>query len=166
MSKTKELLENLNKIVKKPSQYENQKVISYTNRYYEVPGVNHKLPAHYDKAKKHKDEEGEEYIMIDRIYGSIFSGGSNLLQADGTYYYGKVVKKRRLIKSKDPITKEDKSFYSPCSVTADGRWFDNAGLPIEPPKKLEPEKKPDPEDIEEEKRQAKEREARILANLK
>ena len=77
-----------------------------------------------------------------------------------------MVKKRRLIKSKDPITKEDKSFYSPCSVTADGRWFDNAGLPIEPPKKLEPEKKPDPEDIEEEKRQAKEKEARILANLK
>ena len=48
-------------------------------------------------------------------------------------------KKRRLIKSKDPITKEDKSFYSPCSVTADGRWFDNGGFPINPPSKVEDE---------------------------
>ena len=51
-------------------------------------------------------------------------------------------------------------------MTADNRWFDNGGMPIEAPTKLEPDKKPDPEDIEEEKTLAKQREANILANLK
>ena len=51
-------------------------------------------------------------------------------------------------------------------MTADGRWFDNGGLPIEAPKNLEPEKKKTEEEIEEEKRLKAEKEARILANLK
>ena len=75
--------------------------------------------------------------MIDRIYGSIFKGGDRLQQADGTEYKGKLYSKRRLITSKDPITKEKKNFYSPCRVTADGRWFDNGGFPIDPPTKVE-----------------------------
>jgi hypothetical protein len=75
-------------------------------------------------------------------------------------------RKRRLITSKDAITGEKKNFYSPCTSTADGRWFDNCGLPIEAPDKLEPEKKKSQEDIDEEKRQAAQKEARILANLK
>ena len=29
---------------------------------------------------------------------------------------------------------EEKNFYSTCTVTADGRWFDNGGFPIDPPK--------------------------------
>ena len=51
-------------------------------------------------------------------------------------------------------------------MTADGRWFDNCGMPIEEPERLEPEKKKSAEDIEEEKRVKAEKEARILANLK
>ena len=61
---------------------------------------------------------------------------------------------------------ERKNFYSPCTSTADGRWFDNTGLPIEAPDKLEPEKQKSQEDMEEEKRLAAQKEARILANLK
>jgi hypothetical protein len=85
------------------------------------------------------------------------------MQKDGTTYQGKLYKKRRLIKGMD-----DKNFYSKCTVTADGRWFDNCGFPIEPPKQvdIEPEAKPDEEDIEEQKRIAREKEQRIIAGLK
>ena len=105
--------------------------------------------------------------MIDRVYGSLY--GQNLLQKDGTEYKGKLYQKRRLITSKSS-TGEKNSFYSRCTVTADGRWFDNGGLPIEAPAKLEPEKVKTAEEIEEEERIKKERskaeEAAILANLK
>ena len=165
--KTKKLLEGLGKITDSaPSKFEQQKFHSYTNRYY--PNTLHTLPASYDKAKKKKDEDGDEYIMIDRVYGSLYE--SSLHQKDGTVYTGKLYSKRRLITRKDPMSGEKNNFYSPCVSTADGRWFDNCGFPIEAPTKLEPEKQPDPEEIElAEKRKlenAKAREADILANLK
>ena len=164
--KTKKLLEGLGKITDSaPKSFENEKFHSYTNRYY--PNSIHPLPAIYDKAKRKKDEDGDEYIMIDRVYGSLY--GQNLLQKDGTEYKGKLYQKRRLITSKSS-TGEKNSFYSRCTVTADGRWFDNGGMPIEAPAKLEPEKVKTAEEIEEEERIKKERskaeEAAILANLK
>ena len=170
--KSKELLDNLSKITEKPqSRFQRDTFHSYTNMFYtSMPEDIHRLPKKYDKAKRKKDEDGEEYIMIDRIYGSIFKGGERLVQADGTVYTGKLYSKRRLITSKDAITKEKKNFYSPCRVTADGRWFDNAGMPIEAPEKLEPEKVKSAEEIEEEQQAkadiAKRKEAEILANLK
>ncbi len=170
--KSKELLDNLSKITEKPqSRFQRDIFHSYTNMFYtSMPEDIHKLPKKYDKAKRKKDEDGEEYIMIDRIYGSIFKGGERLVQADGTVYTGKLYSKRRLVTSKDAITKEKKNFYSPCRVTADGRWFDNAGMPIEAPEKLEPEKVKSAEEIEEEQQAkadiAKRKEAEILANLK
>ncbi len=165
--KTKKLLEGLGKITDSaPSKFEQQKFHSYTNRYY--PNTLHTLPASYDKAKKKKDEEGDEYIMIDRVYGSLY--GSLLHQKNGTVYTGKLYSKRRLISRKDPMTGEHSNFYSPCVSTADGRWFDNTGFPIEAPTKLEPEKQPDPEELELERQRkaenAKLKEAAILANLK
>ena len=163
MSKTKALLEGLGNIVRKPSAFRDEKFDSYTNRFYITQNAFHKLPAKYDKAKRHKDEEGDEYIKIDRVYGGLYE--QQLHQADGTIYKGKLVKKRRLITNKG-YTGEQDNFYSRCIMTADNRWFDNGGMPIEAPTKLEPEKKPDPEDIEEEKRLAKQREANILANPK
>ena len=170
--KSNELLDNLSKITEKPqSRFQRDTFHSYTNMFYtSMPEDIHRLPKKYDKAKRKKDEDGEEYIMIDRIYGSIFKGGERLVQADGTVYTGKLYSKRRLITSKDAITKEKKNFYSPCRVTADGRWFDNAGMPIEAPEKLEPEKVKSAEEIEEEQQAkadiAKRKEAEILANLK
>ena len=165
--KTKKLLEGLGKITDSaPNKFEQQKFHSYTNRYY--PNTLHTLPASYDKAKKKKDEDGDEYIMIDRVYGSLYD--DHLLQKDGSVYAGKLYKKRRLITRKDPMTNEKTNFYSACTSTADGRWFDNCGFPIEAPTKLEPEKQPDPEELELEKKRkienAKNREAAILANLK
>ena len=165
--KTKKLLEGLGKITDSaPSKFEQQKFHSYTNRYY--PNTLHTLPASYDKAKKKKDEEGDEYIMIDRVYGSLYE--SLLHQKNGTMYTGKLYSKRRLISRKDPMTGEHSNFYSPCVSTADGRWFDNTGFPIEAPTKLEPDKQPDPEELELERQRkaenAKLKEAAILANLK
>ena len=165
--KTKKLLEGLGKITDSaPNRFEQQKFHSYTNRYY--PNTLHTLPASYDKAKKKKDEDGDEYIMIDRVYGSLYE--STLHQKDGTIYTGKLYSKRRLITRKDPMSGEKNNFYSPCVSTADGRWFDNTGLPIETPDKLEPEKVKTKDEIDEEIRvkaeKAKNREATILANLK
>jgi hypothetical protein len=165
--KTKKLLEGLGKITDSaPKAFVEQKYHSYTNRYY--PNTLHTLPASYDKAKKKKDEEGDEYIMIDRVYGSLYD--DHLLQKDSTIYNGKLYKKRRLITRKDPMTNEKSNFYSACVSTADGRWFDNCGFPIEAPTKLEPEKQPDPEELELERQRkienAKAKEAAILANLK
>lgn len=161
--KTKKLLEGLGKITDSAPKVRKEEVYhSYTNRYY--PNTIHILPAIYSKAKRKKDEDGDEYIMIDRVYGSLYD--DHLLQKDGTTYLGKLFKKRRLVVRKDPITGEKKNFYSPCTSTADGRWFDNTGLPIEAPDKLEPEKVKTQEEIQEEKRQAAQKEARIIANLK
>ena len=173
MSKTKELLANLNKITDSSgvgATKSEPRVESYTNRFYtSTPESIHKLPKRYDKSKRKKDEDGDEYIMIDRIYGNLWNEGE-LLQADGTVYKGKLHRKRRLITSVDPMTRESRKFYSRCNVTADGRWFDNGGLPIEAPTELEPEKVKTAEEIEEEERikaeKAKRREAEILANLK
>ena len=129
--KTKKLLEGLGKITDSaPNKFEQQKFHSYTNRYY--ANTLRTLPAIYDKAKKKKDEDGEEYIMIDRVYGSLYD--DHLLQKDGSIYNSKLYKKRRLITRKDPMTNEKMNFYSPCVSTADGRWFDNCGFPIEAPK--------------------------------
>jgi hypothetical protein len=166
--KTKQLLEGLGKITDSaPRVRETDKFHSYTNRFY--PNFLHQLPKSYDKARRKKDEDGDEYIMIDRVYGDLWNTG-RLQQKDGTVYNGKLYRKRRLLVRKDPITGEKSNFYSACTSTADGRWFDNQGLPIEAPTQLEPEKKPDPEEQELlEKRKAenaKAKEAEILANLK
>ena len=138
MSKSQELLNSLKNITETaPRPLQEAKVNSYTNRYY--PNTIHILPTRYDNAKRLKDEDGEEYIMIDRVYGGLYT--EELHQADGTRYRGKLYQKRRLVTSKDPFTKEKKKFYSRCTATADGRWFDNCGLPIEPPKEIENEQR-------------------------
>jgi hypothetical protein len=166
MNRKNELLDKLQAITAKPRPTEKQEPLS-TNRYW-LDDTIKKLPARYDKAKKHKDENGDYYIWIDRAYGSLYD--SKMVQADGSEYLGKLYKKRRLVTSKDPLTGEKNNFYSACVSTADGRWFDNSGFPIEVPEKLEPEKQPDPEELELEKQRklenAKNREAAILANLK
>ena len=105
--KTKKLLEGLGKITDSaPKPFAQQKYHSYTNRFY--PNTIHPLPVKYDKAKRKKDEDGDEYIMIDRVYGSLYD--DHLLQKDGTTYLGKLFKKRRLVVRMDPITGEKKNF--------------------------------------------------------
>ena len=136
--KTKKLLDNLKNITAKKDRFEKHEPSS-TNRHWPDNGITF-LPRSYDNAKRHKDNDGEEFIYMDRIYGNIY-GDDNLVQKDGTKYEGKIYKKRRLCKGID-----GNNFYSECRVTADGRWFDNSGIPIEPPKSVEVEKEEDKEE--------------------
>ena len=110
-------------------------------------------------------------IYIDRMYGDLF-GGHRLIQRNHKEYTGKIHKRRRLIKGSD-----GSSFYSACYETADARWFDNAGMPIEAPKRAEAEPEvqsniefvnlpPSAEDLEQIKQQKLEKEQRLLQNLK
>ncbi len=172
MSNTKKLLDNLSKITQKPkSRFEKERIQHITNRFY-IPNSQHTLPKSYDNAKVYTDNdwlEDGKYIMIDRIYGGLHKSDQRLTQKDGTTYKGKLYHKRRLVAHKNQLG-EKENFYSRCTVTADGRWFDNGGFPIEVPTKLEPEKVKTAEEQEEEERNKTERtkakEAAILANRK
>ena len=121
-----------------------------------------------------EDAKGKT-VYIDRIYSDLF-GDIKLIQKNHREYPGKIHKKRRLI-SRKSINGDNVSFYSVCYVTADNRWFDNAGLPIEAPKNsLDEEVKesnveivgmpPSAEELEQIKQQKLEQEQRILQNLK
>ena len=121
-----------------------------------------------------EDAKGKP-IYIDRIYSDLF-GGIKLIQKNHKEYPGKIHKKRRLI-SKKSMNGDNISFYSVCYVTADNRWFDNVGLPIEAPKhSLDEEVKesnveivqmpPSAEELEQFRQQKLAQEQRILQNLK
>ena len=174
--KSKELLDNLNKITQKPNRFEPPKSIPDTNRLWKSQLKDefiHKWPKQYHEGpwNKEVDDEGnvDYWTPFDRIYGGLY--GINLTQKDGTQYTGKIHRKRRLVQGMD-----GKNFYTEVRVTADGRWFDNGGFPIDPPTKVEEnEEKQEvsfvkPELTEEEKaEQAKyerEAEADMLKKLK
>ena len=148
--KTKQLLEGLGNIANKTRITEEKHAV-VSNEYGE-------------------DAKGK-IIYIDRMYGDLF-GGHRLIQKNHKEYTGKIHKRRRLIKGSD-----GNSFYSACYETADGRWFDNAGMPIEAPKRAEAEPEvqsniefvnlpPSAEDLEQIKQQKLEKEQRLLQNLK
>lgn len=121
-----------------------------------------------------EDAKGKT-IYIDRIYSDLFRD-IKLIQKNHQEYPGKIYKKRRLI-SKKSINGDNISFYSVCYVTADNRWFDNCGMPIEAPKNsLDEEVKesnveivrmpPSAEELEQIKQQKLAQEQKILQNLK
>ena len=148
--KTKKILEGLENIATKTQiKEENHLVVS--NEYGE-------------------DSKGK-IIYIDRMYGDMF-GDHKLIQKNHKQYTGKIHKRRRLIKGID-----GNSFYSACYETADARWFDNTGMPMEKPKKAEAEPEvqsniefvnlpPSAEELEQIKQQKLDQEKRILQNLK
>ena len=143
--KTKKLLEGLGKITDSaPKQFE-QKFTVVSNQYGE-------------------DAKGNP-IYIDRLYGSIH-GTHRLIQKDFSEYTGKIHKKRRLVK-----TKSGNSFYSVCYQTADNRWFNNSGMPMEAPNNVEEEvAKVEPgfvkrEPTEEEKAEYAERKQRAESDM-
>jgi hypothetical protein len=174
--KSKELLDNLNKIVKKPDKWEQPRVISDCNKMWKSTidsGIN-SLPTSYDKDKWIKDstdEDGDVYKWFDRLYGGIYQSSENLTQKDGTTYQGKLHKKRRLMKGMN-----GNNFYQQIRVTADGRWFDNCGFPIEPPTKVEEDeekesigfmhREPTDEENEEKAKYKAEQEQKMLKDLK
>ena len=171
--KTKKLLDGLGKITEKPkSRFEVKPTIPDTNRLWKSQLESefiHKWPAKYHKGPwtKEVDQDGsiDYWTPFDRVYGGLGLNAQKLIEKDGTQYTGKLHNKFRLVQGVD-----GKKFRSICTITADGRWFDNGGFPIDPPKDLEPEKVKTKEEIEEENRikaeKAKAKEAAILANLK
>ena len=111
--KTQQLLDKLKSITEKESDKEPQSL------YGQVPFSNF-----YDW-----DENGKE-LYRDRLYGDI-NGKSRLINKDGTAYSGKIEKRRITIKGID-----GNNFFSHVYETADGRWFDRGGLPIDKPNNL------------------------------
>ena len=67
-----------------------------------------------------------EFVAYDRIYGNIYKQ-LKLIQKDGTEYKGKIEKKS---------IKLENGTLSFVHVTADNRWFDKAGMPIDKPTNL------------------------------
>jgi hypothetical protein len=176
-TKTKELLDNLNKITQKPkSNIWEIKTIPDTNKMWKSTidsGIN-SLPKSYDKNKWIKDPTDEDedlFKWIDRMYGGVHKSDQKLVQKDGSTYTGKIHKKRRLIKGMN-----GDNFYSECRITADGRWFDNCGMPIEAPTKVEEEEEketagfidsePTEEELVEQAKLKAEREQKMLQELK
>ena len=87
-----------------------------------------------------EDENGNP-IFIDRIYGD--KTNMRLIQKDGTVYTGALNKRRIFIKGHDGV-----NFTSYVYETADGRWFDRGGMPIDKPSNLDVRKKEEDEDEE------------------
>ena len=77
-----------------------------------------------------EDEHGNP-IFIDRIYGT--GPTQRLIQKDATIYQGTITKRRITVKR---LTREG-SFNSYVWQTADGRWFDRSGMPIDKPAQLD-----------------------------
>ena len=134
--KSKELLDNLNKITQKPSRFERKPTIPHTNIMYKSVIDSYEFPKSYLKGPwtKEIDDDGDVdyWTAYDRMYGGL--SGERLVQKDGTQYKGKIYKKRRLREGMN-----GQNFYQQVRVTADGRWFDNGGMPIEAPTKVEEE---------------------------
>lgn len=76
-----------------------------------------------------EDEKGNP-IFIDRIYGGNHLP-LRLLQKDGSEYQGAIHQRRISVKGIN-----GNNFFSHVYETADGRWFDRAGMPIEKPTNL------------------------------
>ena len=110
--KSKELLDNLNKIVKKPkSKWERSQVLSDCNKMWKstINSGIYSLPKSYDEDKwinASDDDDNDVYKWCDRVYGGLYS--QDLLQKDGTTYKGKLYHKKRLIKNEI----DGKNFYS------------------------------------------------------
>ena len=77
-----------------------------------------------------EDEYGNP-IFIDRIYGT--GPTMRLIQKDATIYQGTITKRRITVKRLNG----EGSFNSHVWETADGRWFNNGGMPIEKPEQFE-----------------------------
>ena len=74
----------------------------------------------------YKDGSETKFVAYDRIYQNLHKS-LTLIQKNGTTYIGRIEKKS--------IKLEDGTL-SFVHVTADNRWFDKAGMPIDKPTNL------------------------------
>ena len=101
---------------------DNGQIIYLSNMHYLNPS-SVDMPKRYIDGKIHKDDDGEQYVMIDRLYGGLFETSTRLIQVDGSTYKGHI--KRFKINSRR------------YSVTEDGRWFNESGMPVNCPEGYE-----------------------------
>ena len=73
--------------------------------------------------KIYKDNSDTKFVAFDRIYGNIYKQ-LKLIQKNGSEYKGKIDKKS--------IKLEDGTL-SFVHKTADNRWFNRTGMPIDKP---------------------------------
>jgi len=66
---------------------------------------------------------------IDRLYQLGVTEAVELINKDFSKYKGKVFRRRISIQNA-----EGQNFFGVAYESADGRWFDNCGLPIQKPK--------------------------------
>lgn len=71
---------------------------------------------------------GPDSKPVDRLYGVPGNDSVYLVQADYSRYSGRIFRKQIILADVN-----GNNFKSHCFVTADGRWFDRAGLPMEAP---------------------------------
>jgi hypothetical protein len=65
---------------------------------------------------------------IDRIYKSGTTDTVELINKDSTRYQGRVYRRRISLQNT-----EGQNFFGVAYESADGRWFDNSGMPIKKP---------------------------------
>ena len=65
---------------------------------------------------------------IDRIYKSGTTDTVELINKDSTRYQGRVYRRRISLQNT-----EGQNFFAVAYESADGRWFDNSGMPIKKP---------------------------------
>lgn len=65
---------------------------------------------------------------IDRLYQIGITEAVELINKDSTKYQGKVYRRRITDQNS-----EGQSFFATAYESADGRWFDNCGMPIKKP---------------------------------
>ena len=65
---------------------------------------------------------------IDRIYQIGVTESLELINKDSTRYKGKIHRRRLTVSGPD-----GQNFFAVAYESADGRWFDNSGMPIKKP---------------------------------
>jgi len=65
---------------------------------------------------------------IDRIYQLGITAEVELINKDSTRYRGKIYRRRITVQNT-----EGENFFATAYESADGRWFDNSGMPIKKP---------------------------------
>jgi hypothetical protein len=68
---------------------------------------------------------------IDRLYQLGVTEAVELINKDSTRYRGKIYRRRITLQNID-----GQNFFAIAYESADGRWFDNAGMPIKKPNQI------------------------------
>ena len=70
-------------------------------------------------------------LWIDRLYQIGVTESLELINKDSTRYKGKIHRRRISLQNT-----EGQNFFAVAYESADGRWFDNAGMPIKKPNQI------------------------------